>query len=245
MIKKLKTLLVVFDNEIKPFEIPAFRGAIIKKVGLENTLFHNHREDGTVIYQYPVIQYKEIFGKPAIFCVDEGVDEIHKVFSQRDWSIEISDRTLQLKIDKLDLKQITMQVWDRMFPYRIRNWVALNSENFQRFKTLKSEEEKKEILEPILTANIISMAKGIEWNIDKKILVKIQEMERERQVNLKGVRVSAFDVRFLSNVFLPNHIGLGKSVTFGYGSVKPYRENNFTNSNGEYSTDHLPGSPVA
>ncbi|MBK7886859.1 MAG: hypothetical protein IPJ86_05990 [Bacteroidetes bacterium] len=72
MVKKLKTLLVVFDNEIKPHEIPAFRGAIIKKVGLDNFLFHNHREDGSVMYQYPVIQYKQIYGKPAIYCLDEG-----------------------------------------------------------------------------------------------------------------------------------------------------------------------------
>jgi hypothetical protein len=224
MIKKLKTLLVVFENEIKAHEIPAFRGAIIHKVGLENVLFHNHREDGSVIYQYPFIQYKQLYGKPAIYCIDDGVDEIHKVFTQRDWTIEISDRKINLKIDKLDLKQFNMQVWDRLFKYRIRHWVALNSENYQKYRELKEDKEKKTLLKSILTGNIISMAKGIEWNIPREIELNIETIEREQQVKLKGIKVNSFDLIFNCNVFLPDHIGLGKSVTLGYGTVRPYRE---------------------
>ncbi len=207
MVKKLKTLLVVFDNEIKPHEIPAFRGAIIKKVGLDNFLFHNHREDGSVMYQYPVIQYKQIYGKPAIYCLDEGVDEIHKVFGQRDWSIEISDRKLDLKIDKLDLKQINMQVWNKKFKYRMRHWIALNSENYLKYRALEKVEDKLLMLEQILKGNILSMAKGIEWNIDKQIELKIEKVEKELTVKLKGVKVSAFDLVFETNVFLPDNIG--------------------------------------
>ncbi|MBK9639523.1 MAG: hypothetical protein IPO63_17595 [Bacteroidetes bacterium] len=224
MSKKLKTLLVVFDNEIKAYEIPAFRGAIIKKVGFENMLFHNHKEDGSVIYQYPFIQYKEIYGKPAIYCIDDGVDEIHKVFSQRDWSMGVGDRRLNLKIDKLDLRQIDVQVWQKQFKYKIRQWVALNTENFSKYRLLESAEQKKLFLAQILKGNILSMAKGIEWTIDKPMNLEIEKITREGNAILKKVRVSTFDLVFNSNVFLPDHIGLGKSVTLGYGCVRPYRD---------------------
>ena len=41
MVEKLKTLVIHFDNPIAIWEVPAFRGAIIEKVGQENSmLFH-------------------------------------------------------------------------------------------------------------------------------------------------------------------------------------------------------------
>jgi hypothetical protein len=40
--KTIRILTVIFDTEIFPFETPAFRAAIIEKVGRENILFNNH-----------------------------------------------------------------------------------------------------------------------------------------------------------------------------------------------------------
>ncbi|MBK7886860.1 MAG: CRISPR-associated endonuclease Cas6 [Bacteroidetes bacterium] len=131
---------------------------------------------------------------------------------------------MDLKIDKLDLKQINMQVWNKKFKYRMRHWIALNSENYLKYRALEKVEDKLLMLEQILKGNILSMAKGIEWNIDKQIELKIEKVEKELTVKLKGVKVSAFDLVFETNVFLPDNIGLGKSVTFGYGVVRPYRE---------------------
>ena len=68
------------------------------------------------------------------------------------------------------------------------------------------------------------MAKGIEWTIDKPMNLEIEKITREGNAVLKKVRVSTFDLVFNSNVFLPDHIGLGKSVTLGYGCVRPYRD---------------------
>lgn len=58
--KKIRTLTIIFEGEIKSYEIPAFRGAVIDKVGQENIIFHNHLNDNEFIYKYPLIQYKQI-----------------------------------------------------------------------------------------------------------------------------------------------------------------------------------------
>ena len=55
--EKLKFLRVQFDTEIAPYEIPAFRGAIASKVGRDSVLYHNHLDDKTFRYGYPLIQY--------------------------------------------------------------------------------------------------------------------------------------------------------------------------------------------
>lgn len=100
--KKLKTLFVQFDNELLAHQIPAFRGAIIEKVGRENLLFHQHKNDTEVLYQYPLIQYKSIGHKPSIFCLGDGADEMHKLFQFKKWDINLSGRPYELKIHRLD-----------------------------------------------------------------------------------------------------------------------------------------------
>lgn len=217
--KKIKVLTVIFDNEFKSFEIPALRGAIVEKVGKENILFHNHLKNG-FLYKYPLIQYKSISGRPAIMCIEYGVDEIHKYFEQKDWSVFIGEKHLTMKIDKLNLNQFTMQVWDKMFQYRIRNWIALNQSNVEKYNNLESLKEKISFLEKTLTANIISFAKGIQWDVDKQIKLNIKGMEEPRPVSLKGKKLLGFNLEFSTNVFLPNYIGLGKSVSKGYGVVR-------------------------
>lgn len=228
-LKKIKLLTVIFDADLKAYEIPAFRSAIIEKTGRENILFHNHLNDSEFLYKYPLIQYKVIGGKPCILCIDYGVDEIHKYFDKKDWNINIGDRWLEMKIASLNMNQFTMQVWDKKFQYTIRNWIALNQENVKIYEEMEGLAQKAAFLEKTLTANILSMAKGIDWQVDKPIEVKITEMHDMRPVSLKGRKLLGFNLDFSTNVFIPNYMGLGKSVSLGYGVVRQKRRKNETN----------------
>jgi hypothetical protein len=222
---KIRTLTVSFDTDIAAYELPAFRGAVISKAGTDHILFHNHLSDDQLLHRYPVIQYKRLSGRPAIFCLGEGVDEIHHFFNNRSWKINISNRDIDLKIHKLNMDQVTMQVWNHFFHYEIRQWIALNAENLKRYKALESEPERFQLLEGILTGNIISMAKSIRWDINKQIVVRIHEIQRQSIVKVKTTKLIAFDVKFQSNAFLPTYIGLGKSCSLGFGVVRPVGRN--------------------
>lgn len=223
--KKIRVLQVVFDCEIKGYEIPAFRGAIIEKVGRDNVLFHNHLNGNGFLYKYPLIQYKIINRHPSMVCIDYGVDEIHKFFENKDWSIKISDRWLNMKVEKLNMNQFTMNVWDKSFRYNIKNWIALNQANYEKYQNMEGLAEKTDFLESLLKANILSFAKGIEWTIDKPVELKITDIKDTRPVKLKGQKVLGFNIDFKTNVFLPNNIGLGKSVSLGYGNIRELRNN--------------------
>jgi hypothetical protein len=223
--KQIRLLSIVFDTEIRTSEIPAFRGAIIQKAGQENILFHNHLGNDSFVYRYPLIQYKKIGRHPAMVCIDQGVDEIHKYFQNPDWSISISGRTVPMKILSLNMNRFTMQVWDKSWRYTIRNWVALNQENYLKYRATESLAQRTQLLASILLGNILSFAKGIEWDVDKPVQLSITDMNRTNLVRLKGNDVTAFNLTFKCNVFLPNHIGLGKSITQGYGVVREVKNN--------------------
>ena len=223
--KKIRYLTIQFENEIEPWEIPAFRGAVIAKAGNEHILFHNHLNDREFLYGYPVIQYKRIGKCPMIVCLDYGTDEINHFFNNGNLEVNIGDRKINLVVHKLSLNQINLQVWEKSFSFKIRNWIALNQENYQKYALIKDDLGKIEFLENILKANIISFAKGVKWDIDKQISLRIDRIVSSKQVPYKGTRLMGFDIDFRTNVFLPDFVGLGKGVSLGFGTVTVVREN--------------------
>lgn len=223
----LKLLRVHFDVEIAPYEVAAFRGAIIDKVGIENDLFHNHinskgnekDEESKFAYRYPRIQYKRIGKQPVILCVGEGVEEIHKFFEKRNWDIYIGKDLLEMRIAKLDLNEFEMRISERLNSYSIRNWVALNQQSFNQYQQLDGIVEKIAFLEKKLIGNILSFAKGIGWHITENIKLKITDLPQSQFISYKKQKLQTFNVEFKTNIFLPQYIGLGAKVSIGMGTV--------------------------
>lgn len=76
-----------------------------------------------------------------------------------------------------------------------------------------------EFLESILTAYIPFFGKGMKWDVDRTISLRIDEI-----VLYKQQKLLAFNVRFWSNVFLPDYLGLGRGGSLGFGTVSRVRE---------------------
>ena len=229
--KKIKLLIVRFENEIDFKEIELFRGAILQLINRENILFHNHLSDKKYNYSYPCIQYKRIGGKAAIVCLEEGTEAIGLVFSKENMNLQVGHRMVEIKIENVNARQINVNVWDNMFAYRIRKWLPLNQENYAKYMAMESLAEKYAMLEKLLTGNILSMAKGLGIHFDKQVECKITEMEEPRLITYKGVKMMAFDAEFKSNVSLPDYIGLGKGVSLGFGTVvRKYEKQNDNNN---------------
>ena len=219
MIKKLRILKIDFENPIRAYEIGKFRGAVIQNAGKEHILFHNHvGEDFR--HSYPLIQYKCISDKAAVICIEEGVDEIHHFFESNTRKFILEDKETELKVKHLGVNSFTMQVWDRKFPYSIINWLALNSENYSEFNKIEGLAQRCQFLESLLTANIISFAKGIDWYIEKEVSVTVQNIDKIGTIKYKNIQMQSFNLKFSTNVFLPDFIGLGKGASTGFGTVK-------------------------
>lgn len=224
--KKVKYLQIQFKDEITAEELPKFRGAVIDAASRENILFHNHIDDN-YRYAYPLIQYKRVGKRPAMICLEAGTEQIHAFFSRPNATLRLGDRALPCQIDRLFLNEVTMQAWDKTFSYRIDRWLAVKDENYRFYLSLESEAERKVFLQRMLTGNIMSMAKGLGWSVEQPVQVRIQHIERERKITYKDTRLTAFDVTFTTNVFLPDYIGLGKSSAMGFGVVRRNKIDNF------------------
>lgn len=220
--KKIKYLSIQFKNELAQAELPWFRGAVIAAAGRENLLFHNHDEQGGggFRYAYPLIQYKRVQNRAAIVCLEEGVHEIHAFFQGRPRELMLNQRPIIPEVEHLHLNEVTLQAWDTTFAYRLSNWLALKPEHYREFQQKTDEADRDRFLSSILRGNILSMAKGLGWYVDREIRVNLLHRSPMRLAHFKDTRLSAFDVRFESNVWLPRFVGLGKGGALGFGVVE-------------------------
>lgn len=224
---KINTFIIRFCNEIKFSDIPSFRSGILQAMEYDaNVLFHNHISETEFRYSYPLIQYKRINKKAAIVCLGDGASVIGDLFIKQNLKIPINGQIVELNIDSLKPRNYNVQTWDTMFVYRIRKWLPLNSDNYEKFQGLEGVVEKTAFLEKILIGNILSMSKGLDLNVNDEIKCKILSIAPPRLIFAKGVKLMAFDVEFKTNFSIPEYVGLGKHASLGFGTVtkKQYRD---------------------
>lgn len=223
--RKIRVLDIEFENEIAAYEVPAFRGAVIETAGRRNTLFHNHIGND-FLHGYPLIQYKRINKKPHLVCIQEGIDEIHHFFNNKQEGLFLGNRSYELTVDQIMLQKHLVQIHDRSFEFSIQNWLPLSQKNYHQFQKMSSEMERLKFFERILVGNILSFAKGIQWKVEKNIKLRIIEINRTNIIKVKGINRQAFSLIFEANIFLPDHIGLGRNTSLGFGIVKKHMNEN-------------------
>lgn len=232
--KRIKVLVIRFNNSIAHDEIPLFRGAIANAREDMNLLFHNHLEDGRLRYSYPLIQYKRISQKAAIVCLGEGTDAIGQFFGACNFDVTLGDRQMKLEVESVKAYQCLVQLWNHDFSYRIRRWLPLNKENYETYLKTESIAEKYAFLERILTGNIVSFAKGLGIHFEQDVTCKLTSISNSHLTLYKDVKMMSFDAEFKTNVSIPDYIGLGKGVSLGMGTVvRKYKNNDNFNDNNE------------
>ena len=215
----MRTICIEFKNEIKHWEIPLFRGAVLSVIGDNaDILFHNHETDG-FRYAYPLIQYKRIHGKAALMAIGEGTDAIGDFFSKEIIDIRLGERDLRLDVENVKANQIRVQLWNADFEYSLRKWLPLNQENFEIFSQTEGVVARCAMLERTLIGNMLSFLKGCGIHIEDELHCTITQLSEPFNIKYKGVNMKGFDVEFKTNLSMPDFIGLGKGVSLGNGMV--------------------------
>jgi hypothetical protein len=217
---KLKTLFLIL-NTSKQIEEDAskLRGYIANRFK-EYPILHHHIEEAGYLYTYPRIQYKQIEGTALILGIEEGAGVLKN----------IADDLTELKLGKNVYKVASIQMTQmnaEFGPCRENNhykfvthWLALNPANYEKYKEIRVWKEKKEFLNGILAGNILSMCKGLDYVVDRKLYVH-SRLDDEK-VEFKGVPMIGFTGEFRVNFRIPEFFGLGKGVSQGFGVVKAY-----------------------
>lgn len=218
MAKYIRTLTVFYDTEISDKEIPLFRGAVLKSLGdSANELYHNHTGEETFRYSYPLIQYKRLNRKAAIVCIDQGIELVGELLLELPVSVMIGTREEKCHIEKILTKEVPVSMQNEFVSYRLHRWLPLNSTNYALYQDAESLVERIHILERVLIGNILSFLKGVDIHLEKQLELHITNITNQKPAAYKKVKLMAFDIEFKINLSLPQHIGIGKNASVGYG----------------------------
>lgn len=214
----MKTLTIQFDTPMELGEVPLFRGAVLASLCKADVLFHNHGEGG-LRYSYPLVQYKSIGGRAAIFCIGEGTKVIGSFFTSGQQDMYIGHEWRELRISGVSSDEADFAFPSAEQHYTITNWAPLNEPNYAAYKRADGMAARLDLLQRILRGNILSMLKGIDIFIEQRVTAVIDDIRNVRELNYKNVPLIVMDTDFHTNILLPGNIGLGRHVSVGYGLV--------------------------
>ncbi|MEO0247429.1 MAG: CRISPR-associated endonuclease Cas6 [candidate division WOR-3 bacterium] len=216
---ELAKLVIEFDGKITPSVVHKIRGFIGGLIP-EDILLHHHMNNGKLLYRYPKVQYKHFHGKLMIIGIQDGIDSLVKLFQYlKEIQIEKTCRKIVLK--ELERYEAPFGASHNLIAYEfITPWVALNEENYKKYIKTDLPIKKKNLLEKILVGNVISLSKGVGYTVQERLHCNILSFS-ETNVTLKSQKLVGFYAKFLINFYIPEFLGLGKSVSRGYGVVSP------------------------
>jgi len=180
-------------------------------------LLHHHSAD-KLIYDYPRVQYKVIDGQHLVLGIDEGVEVLKEIYDQYE-SLRLGSMTYNVIGHEFGVKECELSVSDEYCVYAFKTpWLALNQANYQKFYACKNRMERLELLSRTLIGNLLSISKSFGYTVPQRIEAVIDV--NAAKTRLKGVSVMAFHGRFTTNFEIPELLGVGKSVSRGYGAVQ-------------------------
>ncbi|HNM25500.1 MAG TPA: CRISPR-associated endonuclease Cas6 [Saprospiraceae bacterium] len=183
-------------------------------------LLHNHYEDGRLRYAYPLVQYKVLGGMPVLVGIQEGAQLLAELFF-RIKTLRIGAREYPVMERDIAFRNVTAGLSDQLTDYHFCSlWMPLNQENYAEYQQ-KNVDEKRAMLARILTGNILSFYKGIQLFLppEARILTTVRP-EEVRLTGFKDQLMTGINGGFTTNALLPDWIGLGKSVSRGYGAIE-------------------------
>ncbi len=196
-------------RKINPSSLRGFLGYLF----ITDPEFHHHSDSS---YHYPLVQYKMINDKLYVLGLNKRADSVFYNISQLEYLTLINEKVDVTNVE-LDIKNF--EIKEQSTQYKFTSpWIALNKNNYDLYGKM-DEKKKKVFLEKIIIGNILSALKGLNLFIDFKLNAELNVM--------KSIPVSANDNIFQGffaivkiNILLPDHIGLGKSVSKGFGTLE-------------------------
>ncbi len=184
---------------------------------ITDTEFHHHDDRP---YHYPLIQYKRVRGQLYVM----GISNCSRLVFDRVSGLQyIVLAKKNIPITNIIFENTKHRLTDEITTYSFSSpWIALNTENYTKFKNIDSR-FKKRFLEDILVGNLLSMLKGLDIRISYQLYVNIK-WYKEIPIIAHKHSFSGFHANFTTNLSLPKYIGLGKSVSKGFGIIHRHNQ---------------------
>ena len=212
------------SRALRKGEATAIRGFFGRQFE-DQVYMHNHQSDGTPIYLYPRVQYKIVDQTALLYGINEGSELLQKLWLDFDQSIPLADHDQSLTVLETQFETANFEIRHSVDPIEYKfatPWLALNQKNFGEYTNTRNQKLRREKLERTLVGNCLGMCKslGIPRFSDHERITADCRGLTSIKTSLKGKGMIGFVGKFSLTLELPDYIGLGKSVSRGFGTIE-------------------------
>jgi hypothetical protein len=181
---------------------------------------HNHGEDGSLAHRYPQIQFKMLPTAAVLIGIGDGAAVLERLWGELDhetlgsgnWKVAESD---------FELRDETIDASGEPITYRfVTPWLGLNQKNFRSYTGSRNQGFRKSELSRILVGNCLGLADTLGIRFRRRIEADGRQLTSVK-TSVGDRPMIGFVGRFTMNLTLPGLIGLGKSVSRGFGTITP------------------------
>jgi hypothetical protein len=196
-------------RKIHPSNLRGFLGYLF----ITDPEFHHHSDSS---YHYPLVQYKIIDDKLCVLGLNKYADSVFDNISQLEYLTLVNEK---VDVTNVELNIKNFEIKEQYTQYKFTSpWIALNKKNYDLYGNL-DQKNKVEFLAKIIIGNILSALKGLNLFLDFKLNAEIKAT-KSIPVSVNDNVFQGFFAIVNTNILLPDHIGLGKSVSKGFGTLE-------------------------
>ncbi|MBC6994622.1 CRISPR-associated endonuclease Cas6 [Neolewinella lacunae] len=214
------TTLTFSGLHLRAADAGKLRGYFAAAFGDRSILFHNHTEEDGFRYAYSNIQYKVLGGVPTVVGVAEGARLVLLAFADVE-ELNLDGQRVRVDDKELRADRIEAGVIDELREYRLATPLFMfNQDNYALFRTLP-DAEGAAFLTKLLRSHLVTALRGIGCTVTPERPIMVLPRLEKRLVNVKNQPMQMYVGTFTANVALPPAIGIGKSISKGFGTVVP------------------------
>jgi hypothetical protein len=219
MILRMYTLSLEPEQPLR-FSANEFRSFLNQKLAEYTT---NHKENiAGFIHRYPVLQCKQIKGDLIVTGIGQGADCLLQLTRDRmvlgagETACRIISRDPAIRPELFGVAG-TVITYEFLTP-----WYALNQQNAGKFYDLNGKPRRDAFMQKLLAAQLHTLTKSLDYGITAPLSCEAKVRFRRDRIGRENVMV--FLGKFRTNLHIPDYLGIGLSVSQGYGTIKRITE---------------------
>jgi len=217
MTRRIFTITITPENPLR-FSLLEFRSALTRACAERTANAGPGTTDRPVLSRYPPILGGQQKHDIRVTGLCQGADFL---FALACGNTEILDGNLRCHIDTRDAEVrtepfgITAEEHEYEF---VTPWLSLNQQNEKKFYLLQGKPARDAFMQKLLAAQLNTFAKSLEYSPETPITCTAHvRFVRER---IERQTVMIFKGRFRTNLTIPQYLGIGQSVSQGFGWVQ-------------------------
>jgi hypothetical protein len=211
--------LSIFTVRLEPenpitFSIDRLRSFLNREL-LEYTATRADR--GGFIHRYPAVQCKMLKTGLVAVGIAQGAGLLRMLADRP--AIAPGPDACRITARDPVVREEPFEIMPRPATYEFQTaWLALNQQNQKKFYDLKGKPERDAFMQKLLAGHLATLAKSLDYappapiSCEPKVRFERERIDRENVIVFYG--------RFRTNLAIPDYLGIGQSLSKGYGTVR-------------------------